>query len=144
MGWGWIVTLMPYGENGVGTAGPFISISILTLWSRYELRNTWYTFYLHLLEGIYILNRRELHRQLYRTPDQFAQHIRHTAGATIMEVATSCNSCSTFLTDYFFNSPYRLCMGSKCLPGRIHTSTPPRRLSSASTSRRTLAHSWLM
>ncbi|KAF8525402.1 cytochrome P450, partial [Gautieria morchelliformis] len=72
MGWDWLVTFMPYGEK----------------WRRHRR-----TIHQHFhpdaatrYEPVQLRHTRELLTQLYETPEQFAEHVRHTAGAIIMEV----------------------------------------------------------
>ncbi|KAF8518587.1 cytochrome P450 [Gautieria morchelliformis] len=72
MGWDWLVTFMPYGER----------------WRRHRR-----TIHQHFhpdaaarYEPVQLGHSRELLTRLYETPDQFAEHVRHTAGAIIMEV----------------------------------------------------------
>ncbi|KAF8513234.1 cytochrome P450 [Gautieria morchelliformis] len=72
MGWDWSVAIMRYGER----------------WRRHRrvIRQKFHPIAAAEYKPVQIKRARSLLRRLYETPDNFAGHMQHTAGAIIMEV----------------------------------------------------------
>ena len=89
MGFDWAMSLMHYGERWRSHRRVMhekLHPRIVIDYQPIQLKHTRLFILIFNSLLVYLLNHSALLYRLYDTPDRFIEHLRHTAGAIIMEV----------------------------------------------------------